>query len=54
MVPFAGFQVLAMSTAGMLAMKEQYPHLRNGGPWRPKDVADIQTLKALVAVGPRS
>lgn len=36
MVPFAGFQVLAMSAAGMLAMKEQYPHLRNGGPWRSK------------------
>ena len=53
MVSFAGFQVLAMSPAGMLAMKEQYPHLRNGGPWRPKDIADIQTLKALVAVDPR-
>lgn len=25
MVPFAGLHVLAMSTAGMLAMKEQYP-----------------------------
>ena len=46
-VPFAGIQVLAMSVAGMLAMKEQYPGLRNGGPWRPKDIADIQTLKAL-------
>lgn len=43
-----GFPVLAMSTAGMLAMKEQYPQLRNGGPWRPKDIADIETLRALV------
>lgn len=44
-----GSRVLAMSTAGMLAMKEQYPQLRNGQPWRPKDVADIETLRALVA-----
>ena len=29
-----GAPVLAMSVAGMLAMKEQYPHLRNGGHWR--------------------
>jgi hypothetical protein len=48
-VTFEGSQVLAMSIAGMLAMKEQYPHLRNGGPWRPKDIADIKTLKALLA-----
>jgi hypothetical protein len=52
MVPFAGFEVLTMSTAGMLAMKKQYLHLRNGGPWRPKGIADIQTLKALVAGDP--
>jgi Aminoglycoside-2''-adenylyltransferase len=38
-----GMPVLAMSVCGMLAMKEQYPHLRNGGPWRQKDVADIET-----------
>ena len=44
-----GSPVLAMSAAGMLAMKEQYPRLRNGGPWRPKDVADIESLRALVA-----
>jgi len=24
--------------------KEQYPHLRNGGPWRQKDIDDIKTL----------
>ncbi len=52
-VTLEGFPVLAMSTAGMLAMKEQYPRLRNGGPWRPKDIADIQTLRALVAGDPR-
>jgi len=48
-VTLYGSRVLAMSTAGMLAMKEQYPQLRNGRPWRPKDIADIETLKALVA-----
>lgn len=47
-VTLEGSLVLAMSTAGMLAMKEQYPQLRNGGPWRPKDIADIETLRALV------
>ncbi len=36
-VTLEGVEVLAMSAAGMLAMKEQYPHLRNGGPWLPKD-----------------
>jgi hypothetical protein len=44
-----GTPVLAMSVPGMLAMKEQYPHLRNGGPWRQKDIADIGTLRGLVA-----
>ena len=43
-----GYPVLAMSTAGMLAMKEQYPRLGRGRPWRPKDIADIETLKALI------
>ena len=52
-VTLEGLRVLAMSPAGMLAMKEQYPELRNGGPWRPKDIADIATLKALVASDPR-
>jgi hypothetical protein len=43
-----GAPVPAMSVAGMLAMKEQYPHLRNGRPWRPKDVTDIEALRRLV------
>jgi Aminoglycoside-2''-adenylyltransferase len=42
-----GMPVLAMSVSGMLAMKEQYPHLRNGGPWRAKDIADIEILRGL-------
>ncbi|HTZ26190.1 MAG TPA: hypothetical protein VMC83_19505 [Streptosporangiaceae bacterium] len=44
-----GAPVLAMSVAGMLAMKEQYPHLRNGGPWRQKDIDDIRVLRRLAA-----
>lgn len=44
-----GAAVPAMSVAGMLAMKEQYPTLRNGGPWRDKDVGDIATLRSLLA-----
>ena len=44
-----GTAVLAMSVSGMLAMKEQYPRLRNGGPWRPKDIGDIETLRAMAA-----
>jgi hypothetical protein len=44
-----GMPVLAMSAAGMLAMKEQYPRLRNGGPWRPKDIDDIKVLRGLAA-----
>jgi Aminoglycoside-2''-adenylyltransferase len=44
-----GTPVLAMSAAGMLAMKEQYPTLRNGGPWRQKDIADIAALRELAA-----
>lgn len=43
-----GTPVLAMSVAGMLAMKEQFPHLRNGRPWRPKDIDDIKTLRQLM------
>ena len=45
----AGSQVLAMSVSGMLAMKEQFPHLRNGRPWRQKDIADIEILLGLAA-----
>lgn len=43
-----GESVPIMSAAGMLAMKEQFPRLRNGGPWRQKDIADIETLRGLV------
>jgi hypothetical protein len=43
-----GTPVPAMSVSGMLAMKEQYPHLRNGGPWRQKDIGDIEILRGLV------
>lgn len=44
-----GTPVLAMSVAGMLAMKEQFPHLRNGRPWRQKDIDDIEILRGLAA-----
>jgi hypothetical protein len=44
-----GMPVLAMSVSGMLAMKEQFPYLRNGGPWRQKDIDDIRTLRGLAA-----
>jgi hypothetical protein len=44
-----GMPVLAMSVAGMLAMKEQYPRLRNGRPWRQKDIDDIKVLRRLAA-----
>jgi hypothetical protein len=42
-----GTPVLAMSVSGMLAMKEQFPHLRNGSPWRQKDIDDIEILREL-------
>jgi hypothetical protein len=44
-----GAPVLAMSVAGMLAMKEQFAHLRNGRPLRPKDIGDIRILRELAA-----
>jgi len=44
-----GRPVRAISSAGMLAMKEQYPHLRNGSPWRQKDIGDIEILRRLAA-----
>lgn len=44
-----GTPVLAMSIAGMIAMKEQFPHLRNGRPLRPKDVGDLEVLRRLAA-----
>jgi hypothetical protein len=28
---------------------EQFPHLRNGRPWRQKDIDDIKTLRRLAA-----
>jgi len=40
--------VPAMSLPGMLAMKEQFPTLRNGRPRRDKDVRDIATLRGLI------
>jgi hypothetical protein len=48
-VTLDGTPVLAMSVSGMLAMKEQFPHLRNGRPWRQKDIADIEVLRGLAA-----
>jgi aminoglycoside-2''-adenylyltransferase len=44
-----GNPVPAMSVAGMLAMKEQFPTLRNGRPWREKDIRDIRILRTLAA-----
>jgi hypothetical protein len=46
-----GTSVPAMSVSGMLAMKEQFPHLRNGRPWRQKDIGDIEILRRLDAEG---
>ena len=43
-----GTPVLAMSVSGMLAMKEQFPDLRNGRPWRQKDIDDIEILRRLI------
>ena len=42
-----GTPVPAMSVSGMLAMKEQFPHLRNGRAWRQKDINDIAVLRKL-------
>ncbi len=44
-----GTPVLAMSVSGMLAMKEQFPRLRNGRPWRQKDIDDLKILRRLAA-----
>jgi len=43
-----GHTVPTMSAEGMLAMKEQYASLRNGGPLRDKDVRDIAVLQTLI------
>jgi hypothetical protein len=48
-VTLDGTPVLAMSVCGMLAMKEQFPHLRNGRPWRQKDIADMGILRGLAS-----
>ena len=39
----------AMSVEGMLSMKEQFATLRNGRPLRDKDVADMATMRKLLA-----
>jgi hypothetical protein len=44
-----GIEVPAMSVAGMLAMKEQFPNLRNGKPWRAKDKTDVEVLRILAS-----
>jgi lincosamide nucleotidyltransferase A/C/D/E len=46
-----GTPVRVMSLEGLLAMKTQYPALQNGKPLRPKDVADIAILEALLSRG---
>lgn len=46
-----GLTVPTMSVTGMLAMKQQFPALRNGGPWREKDRKDIEALRALITRG---
>jgi hypothetical protein len=48
-----GMPVQAMSVAGMLAMKEQYPRLRNGRPWRQKDIDDMAVLRRLAEIDVR-
>jgi hypothetical protein len=48
-VTLDGTPVLTMSVSGKLAMKEQFPHLRNGRPWRQKDIADIGVLRGLAS-----
>jgi hypothetical protein len=48
-VTLDGTLVLAMSVSGMLAMKEQFPRLRNGRPWRQKDITDMEILRGLAA-----
>lgn len=48
-VTLDGMPVLAMSVSGMLAMKEQFPSLRNGRPWRPKDITDMEILRQLAS-----
>jgi len=47
-VQLEGRPVLAMSVPGMLAMKEQYPQLRNGSPLRDKDLRDVAVLRSML------
>lgn len=47
LVTLAGTPLLVMSVSGMLAMKEQFPALRNGRPWRQKDITDMEILREL-------
>jgi hypothetical protein len=47
-VGFEGMAVRAMSVPVMLAMKEQFRHLRNGRPSRAKDIADLRTLRSML------
>ena len=49
LVTLDGTPVLAMSVSGMLAMKEQFPGLRHGRPWRPKDITDMAILRGLAS-----
>jgi hypothetical protein len=44
-----GIEVPATSGARMLAMKEQFPALRNGKPWRAKDKTDVEVLRVLAS-----
>ena len=43
-----GRRVPVMSVLGLLAMKEQFPTLRNGRPLREKDASDIVVLRELL------
>jgi hypothetical protein len=47
-VVLEGLALLAMSVAGMLAMKVQYPYLRNGRPWRDKDIPAVGLLRSML------
>ena len=41
--------VPVMSLEGMVAMKEQYPTLRNGRPLREKDLQDLEHMRELAS-----
>lgn len=47
-VELESLPLFVMSVAGMLAMKEQYPHLRNGRQWRDKDIRDAELLRSML------